>query len=419
MRIVMLSDNETQGGAAIAASRLAKALIQSGHQVTRIVATPDRRNHSWLTYELAVTYPLPFRQRLIWHTRTVAEREKFGNRLVRKRLDSMLAEMHPDVINVHNLHFTSHPRWSPALVGACIAHAPTVWTLHDMWSFTGRCVYNYGCEKFISGCDATCPTAEDYPILPRTEIGPAWTERRKLLENSGRTMTAVTPSLWLALEAQRGLWAGHRLEVIPYGLNLGVYHPLDRTRARAQLGLDPHRRTLLFAAQNLTDPRKGWPVLLEALQRLPNRPATLLALGNGELPAQVGDVEVRQLSYISDERQKALIYNAADLLIHPAPVDNAPLVVAEALACGVPVAGFAIGGLPEMIIPGRTGWLAGKVAPESLAGLLEAAMGDLEHGADFRHACRLFAEERFNCERQAQLYSSLFRSLLQTQSYVS
>lgn len=420
MHIVMVSDMVTQGGAAIAASRLAEALCQSGHRVTRLVAMADGQQHDWGTRELALSFPLPLHQRLVWHALMPAGRESFGNRLVRKRLDYLLTELRPDVINVHNLHLTSHPRWSPAMLGACAAHAPTVWTLHDMWSFTGRCVYNYGCEKFVSGCDAACPTAEDYPVLPRSRIARAWEERRELLQGASGlvSIVAVTPSQWLAREAQRGLWAGHRVEVIPYGLKSNVYCPVDRAYARARLGLNQHGpdgRTLLFVAQNLTDPRKGWQVLCEALPRLSDRSVTLLALGNGELPSRVGDVQVRQLSYVSDERQKALIYNAADLLVHPAPVDNSPLVVAEALACGTPVAGFAIGGMPEMVIPGRTGWLTDEVAPEPLARLLETALDDLDREGDLRDECRQFAEARFDFTRQAQLYSSLFLSLLPTE----
>jgi glycosyltransferase involved in cell wall biosynthesis len=412
MHIVMVSDTETQGGAAIAASRLAEALCQSGHQLTRLVAVPDGKSHLWATRQLAVSYPLPLSQRLIWHTLTVANRERFGNLLVRKRLDQLLTELHPDVINLHNLHLTSHPRWSPVLASVCTARAPTVWTLHDMWSFTGRCAYNQGCEKFISGCDATCPTAEDYPVLPRGQIAGAWMERRNLLQGTARNLSVVTPSCWLAAEARRGLWANHRIEVIPYGLDLSVYCPINRVYARNQLGLPSQGRMLLFAAQNLTDARKGWPVLREALPRLAASNLTLLTLGNGELPSTLGEVEVRQFPYTGDEHQKTLLYNAADLLVHPAPVDNAPLVVAEALACGVPVASFAIGGLPEMVIPGRTGWLADEVAAEPLAKLIQLALDEIEHRADLRHECRLFAEARFNFGQQAKLYSSLFLSLL-------
>ncbi len=419
MRVVMVSDVETQGGAAIAASRLAKALCQLGHQVTRLAAAPDGARHEWATRELALSYPLPPFHRLLWRALTVEGRERLGNRLARRRLDGLLAELRPDVINVHNLHFTFHPRWSPDLLRVCAAHAPTVWTLHDMWSFTGRCVYNYGCERFLRGCDAACPTAADYPSASPGTIARAWEERRRLFE-ALPGLTAVTPSRWLAREAQRGLWAGHRVEVIPYGLELDVYRPLDRALARRELGLDAAERLLLFAAQNLADPRKGWPLLERAL-RLESRHGSrrgvrLLALGGGDLPARVNGVEIKRLDYITDERAKALVYNAADLLVHPAPLDNSPLVVAEALACGTPAAAFAVGGAPEMVVPGCTGWLATETSAAALAETLDAALADLSRGGDLRNSCREFAETRFGFAEQARRYLRLFSSLLYSSS---
>ena len=404
----MISDAEAQGGAAIAASRLAESLRQAGHRITRLVSAAEQGGQARQTRKLGLSYPLPLLERLAWHAVPPGKREAFGNYLLRGRLDALLAELQPDVINLHNLHQTFDPRWSPALVKTCVARAPVVWTLHDMWSFTGRCVYNLGCERFVGGCDAACPTAAEYPALPPKRIAAAWAERREVLQ-SATPLAAVTPSRWLAREAQRGLWAGRRVEVIPYGLPLDVYRPMNRAQARAALGLEATGRLMLFAAQNLTDPRKGWPLLREALSRLSG--IKLSVIGNGELPARVGKVEVLPLGCIGDERMKALIYNAADLLVHPAPADNAPLVVMEALACGLPVACFAAGGVPEMVIPKRTGWVAEEIESQSLADLLAGALDDLEQGIDLRGECRAFAEERFDFARQAQLYTSLFSSM--------
>src|SRR5262249_14187929 len=112
------------------------------------------------------------------------------------------------------------------------------------------------------------------------------------------------------------------------------------------------------------------------------------------------------------ERIRALAYNAADLLVHPAPVDNLPNVVLEALACGTPVLGFRIGGVPEMVRPGQTGWLAQEVSAAALARGLDAALQDLAQGVDLRPSCRAVAEAEFDDAVQAQRYLQLFRSLL-------
>ncbi len=383
MHVVMLSDAETSGGAAIAASRLAEALIWTGVRVTRIVGYPDRQGHPWATRALKI--PL----------------------LVRQRLQHLLMKLHPDIINVHNLHGA---RWSPDLLAICARHAPTVWTLHDMWSFTGRCAYNYDCRKFVQGCDATCPTSTEYPALSPNRIMGAWRRREQLFAKYPN-LVAVCPSRWMAQEAIRGLWRGHRVEVIPNGLPLGVYGLIDKRLARMTLGIETSAPVVLSAAENLNERRKGGKILVEALRKVRTRPLALITLGRGSLPIAAEGITLYSLGYIDHERRKVLAFNAADLLVHPAPVDNLPNTVMESIACGTPVVGFAVGGVPDMVRPGQTGWLAKEASPETLSAKIDVALGDISHGMNLRESCRAIAETEYSSDLQAQRYLKLFESL--------
>src|SRR5207302_691948 len=98
----------------------------------------------------------------------------------------------------------------------------------------------------------------------------------------------------------------------------------------------------------------------------------------------------------------------ADLLVHPAPVDNLPNVVMEAIACGTPVVGYPIGGVPDMACPGKTGWLASDVSASALADALDGALADLARGRDYRDTCRAVAEDEFDVTLQAERYARLF-----------
>ncbi len=406
MHVIMFSDLETQGGAAIAASRLADALCRLGQRVTRLVAVADKKEHPWQTRPLVVS-SLPARvgRRLL----PARGREMWDNFLVGRQLDVTLGSLRPDVINVHNLHGAARWGWSADLLKVCVDRAPTVWTLHDMWSFTGRCAYSYDCRKFLSGCDATCPTPTEHPALPPAWISGAWEKRRRLLA-ADCCLTAVTPSRWLAREAEAGLWSGKEVCVIPNGLLLDTYEPLDRDLARKALGIETPGPVLLVAAWHLDERRKGGQFLVEALHRVSHRPLTVITLGSGHLPLEVSDIHVHHLGHVDHERTKALVYNAADVFVHPAPVDNLPNVVMEALACGTPVAAFPIGGVPEMVRPGQTGWLADDVSAGALASTLDKALDDLRTGVTFRDSCRDVVRAEFDVNVQAQRYLSLFRS---------
>jgi glycosyltransferase involved in cell wall biosynthesis len=319
----------------------------------------------------------------------------------------MLRKLSPDVIIAHNLHDAG---WWPDLISACARHAATIWVLHDMWSFTGRCAYSGDCRKFVSGCDDTCPTPTEYPVLAPRLIAGAWKSRGRLFMGHP-DLVAVCPSRWLAGEAKAGLWKGHRVEVIPYGVPLDVYKPLDRAVARAALGIDTPGPVLVMSAQYIGDRRKGPSMLVEALQRVTHRPLTVVTMGRGSLPIKAPGVYIHSLGYVDHERTRVLAYNAADMCVHPATADNLPNSVMEAIACGTPAIGFPVGGVLELVRPGQTGWLAGTVSGEALAEAIDRAFQDLFAGIDLRLTCRAVGESEYSSELQVDRYLELIRSL--------
>jgi glycosyltransferase involved in cell wall biosynthesis len=323
----------------------------------------------------------------------------------------MVGSTDPDIVNVHNIHGVFSSLWTPELVKHCSDRFPTIWTLHDMWSFTGRCAYNRDCREFETGCDATCPTADEYPQLDPDEIEDAWNLRSNLAR-SGPNLRAVAPSRWLADEAVTGLWPEASVDVIPYGVPLDVFKPEDRHAARAALGIESSTPVFLAVAVDWIDQRKGGGVLQDALTNWGGG-LTLLTMGTDDHDwGGLGDIRVLKLGFIGDEKTLARAFNAADALIHPALQDNLPNVVLEAIACGTPVVSFRTGGLPDMVRPGSTGWLAEKPDAASLAAAIECAVTELEAGSGLRESCRSTAETEFDPRLQAQRYEALFHQVL-------
>lgn len=412
MRVVMLSDFESRGGAAIAASRLAEGLCAAGHQVTRLVNRPDGQEHSWATRSLA---PSSYRQFIALSVVQGIIGARLYDRLAvlitSHRLERALAELRPDVINTHNVHSAVRAGWSLKLLRICCRCAPTVWTLHDMWSFTGRCAYSYDCREFITGCNAFCPTHQEYPELAPDLIADAWKQRQRLFAEHP-DLVAVCPSRWLARDALAGLWKGHRVEVIPNGLPLNAYQAINQDLARAALGIESLGPVLLTMAEDWTVRRKGGGIIVEAMKSVSSRPLTLVTFGYGRLPIQADGIRVYPLGYVDHERTKVLAYSAADLFVHPAPVDNLPNTLMEAIACGTPAVGFATGGVPDMVRLGQTGWLADEVSPGALARTIERALTELGQGLNLRVSCRTVAEAKYSSNFQARRYSELFESLV-------
>lgn len=402
MHIALISDFETYGGAAISASRLAEALLRKGHQVTRLVYNTDKREHPWKTVNLCP------------NIRARAVRRILPSYLKRRaalaQIQSALNTLRPDIINAHNLHGANLYGWCPELIGVCGKIAPTAWTLHDMWSFTGGCTYADDSRPFLKGCDAACCCLR----IPSGSVSGAWRRRKRLLD-SNRALVAVAPSNWMAIEALAGLWKNHRVSVIPYGLPLDTYVTVERPLARAALGVDSSRPILMMAAHYLTERRKGAEIFLQALAKLRGA-VTVLTLGNGRVHLAGGDIRLHDLGFVDHERTKVLAYNAADVFVHPAVADNLPNVALEAIACGTPIVGFPVGGMVDLIKPGQTGWLANDVSSMALAQALDLALNALKSGNDLRASCRAAAESCYGAKLQAERYSALFEEMRQARS---
>ncbi|NNJ11430.1 glycosyltransferase [Chloroflexales bacterium ZM16-3] len=411
MHIVLLSDHETRGGAAIAAGRLAAGLVSAGCRVTRLCAYPDGRPHPWASERLAAPlFPLRRMARRGLPLSARAALDELAVTSTDAALRRALARLRPDVVHLHNLHGGIGAGWSPRLLAAAAEHAPVAWTFHDMWAFTGRCAYSYGCEKFITGCDAQCPTPRQYPALPPCKIAGAWHLRRQIIAGAPR-LVGVAPSRWMYGHATAGMWAARRVDHIPNGIDLDTYAPADPAAARRALGLPVSGPLVLVAMPHLADPRKGAD-LLSALATAPGpRPLRLITMGAGTLPASGAGVEILPLGYVAAEARRALAYSAADLLLHAAPQDNLPLTVIEAMACGTPTVAMPVGGLPELVRPGVTGWLADDHTPQALADTLATALADLAAGANLRGSCRAVAVAEYEISLFVARHLNLYQQL--------
>src|SRR5205814_1168416 len=110
---------------------------------------------------------------------------------------------------------------------------------------------------------------------------------------------------------------------------------------------------------------------------------------------------VRPLGFIADDETKALAYNAADAIVHPALADNLPNVLVESVACGTPAVAFDVGGIGDIVKPGLTGWLASAISSSGLVDAVGEALGSIDGGLDLRSSCRAHAEREYDDRLQA------------------
>lgn len=291
---------------------------------------------------------------------------------------------------------------------------PLVWTLHDMWAFTGGCHYSGNCDRYQTSC-GNCPQL----VSNREADLSRWVWQRKLKAWKDLNLTIVAPSNWLAACAKNSaLFKDLRIETIPNGLDIRRYHPIDKQHAKKMLGLPVDKQIILFGAISATSAtRKGFQFLKPALQQLSqnqNSESIELVIFGSSAPLNPPDLgfKVNYLGRLNDDISLALVYAAADVFIAPSVEDNLPNTVMEALACGTPCVSFKIGGMSDLIDSAQTGYLAQPFDIDDLARGITWVLADRDRHQQLCIAARQKVEREFSAELQARRYTALYQELV-------
>jgi glycosyltransferase involved in cell wall biosynthesis len=316
-----------------------------------------------------------------------------------------------DIINFHNLH---RDYFSYLSLPSITSQKPAVWTLHDMWSFTGHCAYSFDCHRWQFGC-GKCPYLGIYPAIRRD--GTKWEWRLKDRAYSRSNITIVVPSKWLEDQANKSMFAEYfSIRRIPHGIDTDIFQPMDKDLCRSILDIPKDKVVLLFAAMNLMDYRKGGDLMLEIVQGLPkslqSRLVMLVMGEKGETLSEQLDINIYPVGYVEEDKLKALLYNAADLFLFPTRADIWSLVVQEAMACGIPSISFNVGGVPDLVRHKVTGFLAEREDVNSFRDAIIQSIEDKSKYQEMSAACRMTAVNEYKLDLQVARYLSLYNTKL-------
>lgn len=411
---LLLSTSDTEGGAARAAYRLhqglqslgvsSQMLVQTKHSDDGTVFAPQTKLAKGIaklrpTLDSLPLQLYPKRDRAHYSTQWLPD----------PVISKKVAQFCPDVVNLH---------WICAgylqVEAITKFKKPLVWTLHDMWAFTGGCHYSQECNHYTRSCGA-CPQLQSRQNWDLSR----WVWQRKTKAWKELNLTIVTPSLWLARCAtSSSLFQDLRVEVIPNGLDTKKYKPIDRQIARELLNLPQDKQLVLFGAMFATsDPRKGFHVLQPALQKLSNSEwrdrIELIVFGSSQ-PSNQSNLGFKShyLGKLTDDTSLALVYAAVDVFVAPAIQDNLPNTVMESLACGTPCVAFKVGGMSDMIEHQQNGYLAQPFEVDDLAQGIAWVLEDKERFQKLCDRVRKKVEQEFTQELQAKRYLSLFKELI-------
>lgn len=291
---------------------------------------------------------------------------------------------------------------------------PLVWTLHDMWAFTGGCHYSGGCDQYVKSC-GTCRQLQSNYAWDLSRW--VWWEKCRGWKNLN--LTIVTPSQWLASCARNSsLFKDKRVEIIPNGLDEKIYKPIVTTLAREILNLPQDKKLILFAAMKAdSDKRKGFELLIQILEKLKSsqnkHDFELLIFGASYSDKSFySPLKKNYCGTFYDEISMALAYSASDIFIAPSLEDNLPNTVMEALACGTPCVAFEIGGMSDMIEHKHNGYLAKSFDTDQFAYGIRWILEDSDRYQRLCDRARQKVLSEFRIEIQASRYLDLYQELI-------
>ena len=400
MNILQINTVDSKGGAARVAYSLKNELEKRGHEAPMFVGRKysDEKNIKLLNNIRSFSGKIR-RKLSYWLANDI---DIFCSNHILKTQEFKNA----DIIHCHNLH-SYYFNLSTLIKISRLK--PVIWTFHDMWPITAHCAHAFDGTIQNNGFFA-CPSLDIFPPI-------AW-HNEKYLEIRKRNIyikskfNIVTPSRWLADKIGQSILNDKPISVIYNGIDTSVFKPYNRDKSRQELGLPQDKHIILVVAKGgASNPWKGGNYAQGAIEAFKGDSRAFFVDLGGNASHTTDQVKV--VSFVADQALLAKYYSAADTLLYPSIADNCPLVVLEAMACGLPVISFSTGGIPELIDHKKTVYIARYKDAVGLAnGITWMLMRTPTEHTAMRESAVIKIRSEFTLNYMTEQYLELYKSIL-------
>ena len=357
MKVLIVNSYDNQGGAARAAMRLHKALLNYGVNSEMLVQNKIGDDET-------VVGPVSKKQKALVKLRSLIDQlplKFYKNRSSTHFSPSLhsfsnivdeINKRNADIVHLHWINEGMIPIENLAKI-----NAPIVWTLHDMWPFTGGCHYSDKCTKYKNKCGSCIILGS----ITEKDLSRKIYKKKLNAYSKIEHLTIIGLSNWLNSCSKSSSLFNNRTHInLPNPIDTDTFKPIDKDIARSLWNLPKDKKLILFGAMSATsDPRKGFDELNQALKKINSQDVELVVFGSSK-PKQSQNFSFRThyLGRINDDTSLITLYNAVDMLVSPSLEENLSNVIMESLSCGTPVVAFDIGGNSDMIEHKINGYLA-------------------------------------------------------------
>jgi len=418
MKVLLLNTSERTGGAAIAAQRLMKALINNGIDAKILVLKKQTDNEkiisvqsSFLKQKLAL-WNFLWERWVIFIHKHLSRKNLFRVSIANTGFDLSNNPLVKEADIIH-LHWINQGLLSLNSIKKLLETGKTVfWTMHDMWACTGICHYPRECANYQTQCHDCFYINKS----GRHDLSYTFFNKKKKIYQSGK-LIFITCSKWLKQYAEKSaLLSDKKVFSIPNPIDTSLFQPMNKSLCREKFNLPNDKKLILFGAVKISDERKGINYLIKAVEFLSQESEAgnieLVIFGKSNMDlSNILALKVNYLNYVSNEEDIVTLYNSADVYVTPSLEENLPNTIMESLACGVPCVGFDVGGIPEMIDHKTNGYVAEYMSAEDLAkGILWVLFE-----TDYKHLSQNARQKAIDCYSEknvAEQYINLYKQYL-------
>lgn len=410
MNIVHLVTTDI-GGAARAAIRINEAINKSKSKEYNskiIVANKSSINTNIYTLEKNKFYKI---KRVIYYFINrislckYSPKQPFSNEIIGFNVLKYKEIEKADIINIHwiNGGMISYS----TLNKLKNSNKKIVWTLHDMWAFTGGCHYDEECGRYESKC-SKCKVLNSQNKNDLSTV----IQNKKSKIYSNFDINIIGCSKWISESAKKSSLLYDKYNInIPNPINVDIFKPINKEIAKDILNIKTDKKIILFGAMSSTsDKRKGFSYLLESIKKLEKDKYLAVIFGNKNENSEIEKyIETKYIGQLLDDYSLSVLYNCADVFVAPSIQENLANTVMEALSCSVPVVAFNIGGMSDMIKHKLNGYLSKPLDSDSLTiGIKYCTENTIEMG---KYA-RKYVLENYTYEIIGEKYRNFYDEIL-------
>jgi len=319
-----------------------------------------------------------------------------------------------DIVHCHNLHAGF---FNLKAFQKISKEKKLIWTLHDMWAITYGTAHTYS-DKIENG----------FYELPSNEKHPYYNDlvkNKKYLKNKKRQIYdkshfhLVVPSVWLKNKVEKSLLGDKPIHLIHNGIDNKTFKRFDKKESREKLNLPLDKKIITFLADGgEANSGKGWKYVENIIDYFKEKPdIVFMCIGRRSSQKKQSGKKIIFIDYISDKKTLAEYYSASDIFLFTSIAENFPLVILEAMACGLPIVSFDVGGVKEAVIHNKNGYISKYCdvsdtirGIESIQNLMEAERDKMSQDSIRR------ISENFSLDIMTEKYIELYKSLMKNQN---